>query len=139
MSEEVNTENPHTVWFWRDWQRDTAKLSKAEKGMWIDLIGECAEAPEMGDWTGPLSSVMGYGDSLDDCWRMLQALGSKRVAQVEVMIGGKMEPVTSENYAVWGAFRPVEMTPVRVVCRRMVRRREAMDKEAERSRKRRGV
>ena len=117
---------------------DTAKLTKAEKGMWIDVIGECSEAPMLGDWTGPLSVLMGYGETLETCWKMLQGLGSKKIADVEVMIGGVMVPVVSETFAQWGEFKPTEMTPARVVCRRLVKQRERNEKSAERMRKSRG-
>jgi hypothetical protein len=134
-----NENNPSTTWFWRDWQMDTAKLTKAEKGMWIDVIGECSEAPMLGDWTGPLSVLMGYGETLETCWKMLQGLGSKKIADVEVMIGGVMVPVVSETFAQWGEFKPTEMTPARVVCRRLVKQRERNEKNAERMRERRGT
>ena len=133
-----NENNPSTTWFWRDWQMDTAKLTKAEKGMWIDLIGECSEAPMLGDWTGPLSVLMGYGETLETCWKMLQGLGSKKIAEVEVMIGGVMVPVVSETFAKWCEFKPTEMTPARVVCRRLVRQRERNEKSSERMQKSRG-
>jgi hypothetical protein len=134
-----NENNPSTTWFWRDWQMDTAKLTKAEKGMWIDVIGECSESPTLGDWTGPLSVLMGYGETLETCWKMLQGLGSKKIADVEVMIGGVMVPVVSETFAQWGEFRPSEMTPARVVCRRLVKQRERNEKNAERMREKRGT
>lgn len=123
-----NMENPSTTWFWKDWDYDTSRLTLAEKGMWVDLIGAASRAPLLGEWTGPMSSLMGYGETLESVWRMLQGLGSKKIAVIEVMIGGRMVALTPENFTEWEAFKPGEMTPLKVVCRRLVRQRERNEK-----------
>ena len=126
--------NPYSIWFWKDWERDTVKLTLAEKGLWIDLIGNCTESPTPGEWVGPFSALLGYGESMESVWRHVQALGSKGVADIQIMIGGQMQPMTCENYAAWGEFKPIEMTPLKVVCRRVVKQREKQERNAARMR-----
>jgi len=120
---ELKKDNPSTTWFWKDWGFDTRTLSYAERGMWVELIGIASASVVLGEWTGPMSDLIVVKESMESAWRLLVALGTKKVAEVEVMIKGEMVPIVAETFKVWEGFAPVDLTPVRVVCRRLVKQR----------------
>lgn len=131
MSKSLNTEL-----FWDDWYRDTDKLTYAEKGLWIDLIGRCVNSPNQGEFYTALQKISGNGTS-EAVWKMLINLGVKGVADVALEVDGKMIPVACDNARLLAGAVVDDYTRVKVVCRRVVREALARKKDAARQAARR--
>lgn len=126
MSKSLNTEL-----FWDDWYRDTDKLTYAEKGLWIDLIGRTVNNPAQGEFITTLQNLSKSG-ACDVVWKLLLSLGSKGTADVftEDANGIPTVAVTCSNVRSLSSVLVDDYTQVRVVCRRVVRESENRKKAA---------
>jgi len=133
MSKSLNTEI-----YWDDWYRDTDRLTYAEKGLWIDLIGRTVNAPQQGVFSTALQKMAGCG-TCEGVWRLLVNLAVKGVADVwvEGENGGDEVQVGPENARRMVGREVDDYTRVRVVCRRVLREAATRKKDAERQAKRR--
>jgi hypothetical protein len=124
--------------FWDDWYRDTDRLTYAEKGLWIDLIGRTVNSPKQGHYFTALQKLAGCG-TCEAVWKLLMNLAVKGVADiyVEGESGEVDQKVTCENARKYATATVDDYTRVIVVCRRVVREAEARSREAERTAKRR--
>ena len=133
-----NKGNPSCLWFWNDWDRDTARLTLAEKGLLVDVRGLCVRSATLGEYKGTVACIMGYGENAAGVWRTLLHLATKGAVEAEVRLSGEWVPVTPDTHERWAAALAEELTPVVIRVPELVHREEKLTRERERMRRNRG-